>query len=73
MSDSVNNAYGSSSTSSICGTTSVALSGGSWSSYLTVSTSAGYPVMKFLTSSASLVGTHTPITVYYYLTSYTYV
>ncbi len=63
--------YGSSSTTSICGGTIVTVSeDGFTPTYVTVSTSSGYPVLKFSSSTESNVGTHT-ITVIYALRRYT--
>ena len=71
LSDSANNIGGTGTDPSICGTTSVTLKdSGSTPSYVTVSTSSGYQVLTFSSSSSSLVGTRT-LTVTYYLTSYT--
>ncbi len=75
VSDSVNNQYGTSTTSSICGTTSVTLiEKDSYNrdftpSIVTASTSTGVPVLTFYRSCTNCAGTHT-IYVTYYLTSY---
>ncbi len=63
--------YGTSTTSSICGTTSVTLTEG-WGytpSIVTASTSTGVPVLTFYVRDGSYDYTHS-ITVKYYLTSY---
>ena len=78
VSDSVNNQYGTSTTSSICGTTSASLTEKDYynrditSSIATVSTSTGVPVITFSITNGNqnYAGTHT-ITVWYWLTSYT--
>ena len=73
INDSANIKGGSSTSSSICGTTSITLSDTGYYStpgYVSVSTTVGYPVLTFPSSNSGYVGTHT-LTLKYYLTSWT--
>jgi hypothetical protein len=71
LNDSFNKLKGSSSTSSICGLTTVSLQdNGSTPAYVTVSTSTGSPVLTFSSSSSLVVGTHT-LNIQYKLASFT--
>jgi hypothetical protein len=65
LNDSINNLYGTSNTSSICGLTTVTLEeNGASPAYVTISTSSGSPILTFSSSSSSVVGTHTLSIIY---------